>query len=625
MQIPRDLSRLGYSSAGVVIDVGKDVTDVVVGERVACAGESANHAEIISVPRNLVTRIPAKVGLQEAAFTAVGSIAIHAFRRSQSVTGNMVGVVGLGLVGQLVAQVAKASGCCIIGIDNREDRIKLAKAMGIEAATSDSVAVDGVHAYTEGRGLPAVIVCASGKDESVTRTSVEIASNGGRIVIVGDIPLRFDRQPLYEKELNIIMSRSYGPGRYDPAYEITGIDYPWQYVPWTENRNMVEFLRLLENGKVAVRKLIGGIFRVEHAMEAYLALGETTKPAVLLEYSSDATNRGTGIARAIQIRRPSQSGRRIGVTLIGASSFARDTLLPTLLENKSLFLSAVVSKSGVAARNFAERFGAHVASTDYAQILEDPATDLVVIANKHNEHASTAIRALRAGKIVFVEKPPCLNRSELRELLEAVKKTKGMLAVGFNRRYSPITRRARDIIGKRTDPMVINYRVNAGRVPADHWIHDPRVGGGRVVGECCHFFDFFAYLVRSEVTTINVTPLYPSERESASDNFVSTLRWSDGSITSLTYTSIGSPILPKERIEIFRGGLSVIIDDFKSLQSYGAGGESISMRQDKGHREEFRQLANFAKGEDSELTSFEESARSMEITFLVDEAMRKQK
>ena len=624
---------LGYSSAGVVMAVGKNVADINVGDRVACAGGGkANHAEVVAVPRNLVAKIPEGVSFEEGSFTTLGAIAMHGIRRAGRQFGETIAILGVGLLGQLAVQIAKAAGYKVIAIDKDSERIELAKKMGADLGLivgKDDIEKRALY-DTNGIGADAVVIYAATPGSEPTNLAMRLARKKGRIVVVGDVGMNLERSVLYEKELDFLMSTSYGPGRYDPLYEEKGIDYPIKYVRWTENRNMQAFLDLLKNMKVNVKPLISAIFPVEKAKEAYeLIVKDVKKPlGVVLKY--DPNQHVTSTGKIIPFKRTVEISSRIiegkiNVALVGAGRFAKATFLPLMSRIPDYNLRAVCSTKGINSKEVALKYNAQYYSTDYNEVLEDENIDLVIIATPHNLHYPMIVDAAKAGKAVYVEKPMCLSEEELDDIVKVIARTKVPLVVGFNRRYAPLAIRMRELLKQKQRPYLINYRVNAGYVPKTHWVQDPQVGGGRIVGECCHFFDFFNYIVESEVESICALGIPVDDTTVvANDNVVGTIKWADGSLTTLTYTALGHGDLPKERIEIYADKSSIVIDDFKNMELYGFKGKSIRMkRQDKGHHQELIELGKFLKNEESNIVSFQECVKAMKIAFEAEKLMKK--
>jgi predicted dehydrogenase/threonine dehydrogenase-like Zn-dependent dehydrogenase len=593
----------GYSCAGTVVQVGSGVTDLQVGDRVACAGAGkANHAEWVVVPRNLVVPVPDAVSLRDAASTTLGAIALQGVRRADPRLGEWVAVIGLGLLGQITAQLLSASGVQAIGSDLDPQRVAKASSLGMPHAfvSTDVQPLEEVRRLTQGHGVDAVIITAAAESDAIVQQAMELARLRGRVVVVGAVGLGLKRSPFYEKELDFLIARSYGPGRYDPRYEDKGLDYPYAYVRWTENRNMAEYLRLLAAGRVNFGALVEVEYPLEEAERAYAALQQPQgRPIAVVLCYPDAPQ-AAAPARRVTLRSSAPAGGRIRVALVGAGEFAKSAHLPNLQQLSALYhLRAVVSRTGSSARGVGEQFGADYVTADYDEVLADPDVDMVLIATRHHLHAGQAIRAAQAGKAIFLEKPMALNLEEL-ERLEAVLQETGVpFMVGFNRRFSLAARRAKEILVGCRGPLMVLYRVNAGYLPPDHWVHTEE-GGGRIAGEACHMFDLFQYLVSpARAVEVTCTPLVPkSERLLATDNISTTVRYDDGSVATLLYTALGTPDLPKEHVEIYADGTVLVLDDYRALRVYGSAGKGWkSSVQDKGHLEELRAFARHARGE----------------------------
>jgi predicted dehydrogenase/threonine dehydrogenase-like Zn-dependent dehydrogenase len=589
---------LGYSSSGIVLEVGRNVTDISVGDRVACAGAGyACHAEVIAVPRNLVCKIPDGVEFDEATFTSLGAIAMQGVRRAQVVLGDKVAVIGLGLIGQITCQILKASGAFVIGIDPMRERVDLARSLGADVCfVSGEDVVLQVERLTGGIGADAVIICASTTSSEPARQAMQMSRRKGRVVVVGAVGMELERSPFYEKELDFVISCSYGPGRYDPTYEEKGIDYPIGYVRWTENRNMQAFLDLLAGKKVEVKRLIDRVFPIEEASQAYDALGQEGRPVtVLFNYAAAPKPQ----LHRMELRPLTKVKQKVNVAVIGAGSFAQAYHLPNLKRIPFYSLRAIVTKTGANAKTLAEKYGAQYCSTDYKDVLSDGDVDLVLIATRHNLHAPLICEAAKAGKDIFVEKPIALTYEQCRDVYAAINDSGVNLTVGFNRRFAPLAQRAKVLMEEHHSPMVINLRVNSAGVPKTHWINDPVEGGGVILGEGCHFFDLISWLIGAEPRRIYAEMVSQNNAASVdAGNVVCTLSFEDGSIASLTYTTTGNESFPKERIEVFADSRVVVIDDFKELTVVGAGVKVEKLPQiQKGHFELIQEYGRLLRGE----------------------------
>jgi predicted dehydrogenase/threonine dehydrogenase-like Zn-dependent dehydrogenase len=616
---------LGYSAAGTVIAVGGQVDGFAIGDRVACAGAGvANHAEFIDVPVNLAVRIPEGLGTDLASTVALGAIALQGVRRASAALGETVLVVGLGLLGQITVQLLRASGCRTIGADPDRARVEAALAAGMNAAVEPGPEgyTAAVQRLTDGYGADAAIVSAATPAHEVINQAIAACRRKGRVVLVGDVGLHLDRDELYRKELDFFISTSYGPGRYDPAYEEAGEDYPLPYVRWTENRNMDAYLRLLASGRIDLDRLSRAVWPVADAAAVYAKLRtEGSKPLLtLLEYPLEAKPpENTILLRQVTARREAV---RIG--LVGAGSFAQAVHIPNLRRLGPAFeLRAVMSRTGTTASALAGRCSAAYATTDYNRLLADPEIDLVFIATRHHLHAELALAALQAGKHVFVEKPLALTATQLEaiERFYAERENGPLLLTGFNRRFSPAMTAARAALVGRTTPLVVNYRVNAGYVPPEHWVHGEE-GGGRNIGEACHIYDLFNFLSRADFASVQAVAATPASRQwRRDDNFTTTIRYADGSICTLTYTALGPAGYPKERMEIFADGLVISLDDYRSLSITGGSHRGWkSANADKGHVAELEALRDGLKSGTWPI-SLREQAAATRISFLVQQQL----
>jgi len=615
---------IGYSCSGIVIQVGKGVTDIQPGERVACAGAGiANHAEIVLVPRNLVVKVPEGCDLKAAASVALGAIAMQGVRRADPRLGEIVAVIGLGLLGQLTVQLLKVAGCRVIGFDLDRRRVAMAYQLGADKAfvSTEVDVLNEVRHLTNGHGVDATIITAASRSDAIVQQAMEITRKKGRVVVVGDVGLGLKRSPFYEKEIDFLISCSYGPGRYDERYEEKGLDYPYAYVRWTENRNMQEYLRLVAEGKVQVAPILEREYDVADAPRAYEELRTASeKPlGVLLRYPlNHLQGPASKLATKVVLQSRPISGK-IKIAVVGAGSFAKSMHLPNLQRLSHLYhIRAIVSATGSNVRFTAQQFGADYASTNYEDVLNDPDVDAVLICTRHNLHAQQAIQAIRAGKAVFLEKPMALNQAELDELVDVLKETNVPFTVGFNRRFSPAAIRARELITGRLNPLVVIYRVNAGYIPLDNWVHGEE-GGGRIIGEACHMFDLFNYFTGAEVESLDVSAISPAtEHISSRDNFVATLKYTDGSICTLIYTALGAPEVPKEYIEIHCDGKTLVIDDFRELRVYGSKAKGWKGPQDKGHLRELEEFGQAVLNGNTWPIPLDQLVRATEISFLVD-------
>jgi predicted dehydrogenase/threonine dehydrogenase-like Zn-dependent dehydrogenase len=585
----------GYSAAGTVVEVGREVEGIRVGDRVACAGAGiANHAEFIDVPVNLVVPVPDNLSFDAAATVTLGAIAMQGVRRAQPTLGETVVVVGLGILGQITAQLLTANGCRVIGTDIDEKRLAIAQQNGLDKGLNAGRGdlVDTVLRLTDGFGADAVIITAASSSDAIIAQAFQFCRRKGRVVVVGDVGLHIARADIYPKEIDFLISTSYGPGRYDPVYEEEGLDYPLAYVRWTENRNMQEYLRLLAAGRISLANMLRDPYPIDRAEEAYAALkGEGEKPLlVLLAYPE----RAEAAQKTVRIAPPAAKSGRIRLALVGAGGFAQGMHLPNLGKLQDKFETrTIVSRTGLSARSIASRFGVANASTDFDAVLQDPEIDLVLIATRHDLHAPMTLKALQAGKHVFVEKPLAMSEQDLAPIVAFYDKNPNgpLLMTGFNRRFSPAVSEAKRLLAGRTSPILVDYRMNAGYIPPDHWVHGAQ-GGGRNIGEACHIYDLFNALTGSEPVDVHAMSIVPKSKYwRRDDNFVASVRYADGSVCTLTYTAMGAKSYPKERAEIFVDGKVISLDDYKQLTVEGGKGGWKSVTMDKGQLQELQALA----------------------------------
>jgi predicted dehydrogenase len=589
---------VGYSSAGEVIELGAGASGFEIGEQVACAGGGhANHAEIVRVPINLCAKVPDGVSLQAASLTTVASIALHAIRLAEASIGDRIAVIGSGLVGQLAARLLQAGGIDVVVLDIDPARVERSRAAGAaHAFVADDDAQHRVLEATGGVGVDAVLVTAAAPSNEPLLTAAAVTRDRGTIVLVGSVPVDFPRAPLYEKELLFRVSRSYGPGRYDREYEERGLDYPIGYVRWTEKRNMEAILALQASGRLHLDDVIDEVVPVEEAARAYERLiapiDQRPQGAVLLSYGpkedvpdEPVTRDAPARASAIGL---SGATPPIRIGLIGPGSFALRVLVPAFARSGAR-LELVGGGSGPSAETARREFDFARIAPNAAALIADESIDAVVIATRHSTHAELAIQALEAGKHVFCEKPLVLNRDELDAVISAADHAGRILAVGFNRRFSPMLRELRDFIAAADGALAASYRVSAGRLSADHWTHDLDEGGGRVLGEGCHFVDSLAFLAGAPVARVYAAGYgAPELPVQARDNVAIELTFANGSIGTILYVSAGSARVPKERVEAYASDRTAILDDYRALELFGKTGkrEVREKRQEKGHQQE---------------------------------------
>lgn len=618
---------LGYSASGIVVGVGDDVTEFSAGMRVACAGLGfASHAEMLSVPKNLCVRLPEGVSFDAGAFGTLGAIALQGVRLAEPTLGESVVVIGLGLLGQIAVQLLKANGCRVFGIDLDEKKVELALELGADGGSGSRTDVQRtVIEWSRGRGADAVLITAATQSNQPVELAGEISRMKGRVIAIGTVGLDIPRQLYFKRELTLKISMSYGPGRYDPEYEERGHDYPYGYVRWTEGRNIEAFLDLVAEGRVTVERLVTHRFPIEEGERAYqLITGEAKEPylGVLLHYDT-----GRELARRVEIRKPTAqvtAAPAVRLGLIGAGNYAKTMLLPNF-KAAGVDFRAIATASGVSARDIGEKYGFQYCASGADEVIDDPEVNLVVIATRHDLHAELARRALLRGRHVFVEKPLALTDEELEGVLAAAADSDGQLMVGFNRRFAPLARAAREHFAGRSSPLSISYRVNAGRIPREHWAHDPREGGGRIIGEVCHFVDLMQFLTGAMTTRVYAESITSRNHEiTDEDSVFITLRFADGSNGSIAYVAEGDKAMPKERVEIFGDGKSFVLDDFRSATGYRNGREeSTKLRnQDKGQANEVKAVCAIVLEGKRAPIALDDLAATTRATFRIRESLR---
>jgi predicted dehydrogenase/threonine dehydrogenase-like Zn-dependent dehydrogenase len=603
---------VGYSVSGVVIARGEGVRQFEIGDRVAAAGGGlAYHAEYVDVPVNLVVKIPGDLPFREASTVTLGAIALHGTRRADLKLGEYCVVMGTGILGLLSIQILKAAGVRVIAIDPDERRLQIARELGAEFALNPTKEdpVKTVENYTSGYCADAVLFTASTGSSEPLSQSFRMCRRKGRVVLVGVSGMEIDRKDMYAKEIDFIISTSYGPGRYDPDYEEKGIDYPYSYVRWTENRNLAEYLRLLSSGLVNLDKMLEKVFPIDQVKEAFESLEDPQNKPLLILLDYGVPDPGSFEEQGGQKREvrtgPDLSGRDIlNVALIGTGNFAKNMHLPNLSKLQGKFrLYAVADKSGPASKSTAEQYGASCATTDPVEIFKDEKVDLVLICTRHDSHGPLVLQALEHGKHVFVEKPLATRLEELEKIEDFYQGdkpgTRPLLFVGYNRRFSKYAGEIRSHLIGRIGPAILTYTMNAGYIPPDQWVHE---NGGRIVGEACHIIDLFHYLVDEPVVSLSTESIHPEKGKfSASDNKSMIFKFRDGSLATLVYLANGNPDYPKERLEVHFDEKTIVLNDFKSLEGFGLALPSMkSSTPEKGHFEEWIQLHKSLKNPGSE-------------------------
>ncbi len=612
-------SALGYSTAGEVIAVADDVTEFKVGDRVACGGVSASHADVVSVPKNLCVKVPENVDLKYAAFTTIASIAVQGIRQADLRMGENCLIIGMGLIGQMTSKILSASGIRPIGVDVSDAQVEQSKAVGIQDVYNRNTPgiEDLIMKFSNGNGVDSVIITAGTSSLDPVELAGAVARKKAKVVIVGAVPTGFNRANYYKKELDLRMSMSYGPGRQDPTYEDKGIDYPIGYVRWTENRNMQSYLELIAAGKLDISGLISHTFKLEEAPEAYNMILSRSEAfnGVVIQYEE-----GVPSSR-LELASKSFPASEPNVGMIGAGNFAQGTLLPNMKDHCNFV--GVATGRGNMSKYVGEKYKFNYCAESASEVFEDKNVNTIVITTRHDSHAEYVIKGIEAGKHVFVEKPLAMNEEELESIREAynntAKENPVQVMVGFNRRFAPPVQEVKKLFVDE-QPKSIMMRVNAGVVPPDHWVNDPKVGGGRIIGEGCHFIDLAMYLAGNKITAVSASAM--QDANGLNNTVVVNLEFANGSVASVSYFSNGSKSVAKEYIEVFCGQTVAIIDDFRSLTISGGKNAVKKFKQDKGHAEELKQFFGAIKTGKPQPISFEDCYVSSLATLKVLESIR---
>ena len=607
---------LGYCNSGVVAAVGKGVSEVKVGDRVASNG---NHAEYVSVPQNLVAKIPDVVPDEDAAFTVIGAIGLQGIRLVNPGFGETVAVIGLGLIGQITAQLLKANGCRVIGIDRDRKKLELAAANGIITMSADgnNDPVKFVQSLTDSNGADAVIITASSKDNSIIAQAANMSRKRGRIVLIGAVGLNISRADFYEKELSFQVSCSYGPGRYDPSYEQKGNDYPIGYVRWTEKRNFEAVLNALATGQLNVKPLITERIPVNDYQKVYGNMSDPNLVAGILTYDSTAA-----ADRKIVYTQGTFAGKKGVLGVVGAGNFTGAMVLP-LLKKLEAPIKMIASSGGLTGTTLAKKFGIAASTTDYREILKDKEIDTVVITTRPFQHAAMVMEALEAGKHAFVEKPLAIRYDELDELIDVYSRSNTSVSVGFNRRFAPLAVKMKNLLGGSEAPINIVATMNAGFIPHEMWMHDMEVGGGRIISEACHFIDLCSYLAGSLVEAVCMNSLGTNPAENT-DNVSILLRYQNGSNAVINYFSNGSKAYDKERVEVYSQERTLVMENWRKLTGYGFKNFSKdSSSQDKGHAAQFKLLMEHIKSGKGSIIPFEELINTTRASIAAVDSFKK--
>ncbi len=615
------LKALGYSSAGVVLASMDSAGKFQPGDYVACAGLGyASHAEVVCVPQNLVVKIPNGVDLEDASYATLGAIALQGLRQADPKLGDLVCVIGLGLLGQITSQLLRANGCQVFGIDVSQKMVNLANETGAAKGMlrNDPNLIAAVEQFTSGNGFDKVIITAAGQTNDPVELSGQILRKKGAVIVVGAVKMDIPRDPdFYRKELELKLSCSYGPGRYDVSYEENGIDYPYAYVRWTEQRNMEAFLQLIASKSIDIKPLTTHVFDIGKAVDAYdLILGKVVEPfvGILIKYQDNVSK---DLTRVIANSHPVQ---HVNVGFIGAGSFAQSYLIPNVKLHGSL--DTVVTRNGLNSKNVAQKFGFNHASSDSDSILNNPAIQVVFIATQHDTHAHYVLQCLNKGKAVFVEKPLAMNPDELSDVISTYNKlTSPALLVGFNRRFADISILAKEEFRGLDEPLVMNFRVNAGFIPKDHWTQTS-AGGGRIIGEICHFIDLMQFFTGSEPVKVYAECIdSKNSKQKNDDNISITLKFSDGSVGNLVYTANGDKALPKERFEIYGGNTVFVIDDFRKGFLYRNNKEKQIKTSGKGHKQEVEKFIKAVEAGHAMPITFRSMCLTTLTTFKIADAL----
>ena len=629
------LTPLGYSAAGVVIKIGAGLDEFSVGDKVAIAGGGyANHAEINFVPKNLCIKVPQNVSLDEAAFSTIGSIAIQGIRQAKIQFGEVIAVIGMGLIGLIASKILLAIGNNVIGIDIDPFKTDFARRCGIE-----NVAVFGkdeikslVMSMTNGFGVDAVLITTGTQNNTPVELAADIARDRARIVDIGITKIDLPRTAYYEKELEFIFSRSYGPGRYDANYEEKGIDYPIGYVRWTEKRNMESFLNLLSTGKLNIGDLITHRFKFEDAEKVYKGIMSNeikNTVGVIFEYKESGPLDLLETKVSYKPQKIAQAAvDKVIVGCIGAGNFAKTTLIPCLANNRNVILRGVATSSGISAKDAVIKFGFAYAASSAKDILEDESINTIIIATRHDLHSHFVIEGLKHKKNVFVEKPLAINENQLREVINIYKKAKEqgdspLLMVGYNRRFAPVSIKLKEFFSLRNFPLLMHYRINAGLIPRMNWIQNLEEGGGRIIGEVCHFIDYMIFLTDSLPTRVFATSIKSNNKDIPSwDNISINIEFQDSSIGNIIYTAIGDNIFPKEYIEVFGESSVGVIDNFSTLKLYKNQKKRTKMAfANKGHSNEIKKFVQHINGGQGSPIQFDELIAVSQVTFGIHKSL----
>ena len=609
---------LGYCNVGRVVAVGKGVTEFSVGDRVASNG---NHAEFVSVPKNLVAKIPDNVSDDDATFTVIGSIGLQGIRLLNPTFGETIVVVGLGLIGLVTAELLLANGCNVIGFDFDSEKIRIAKEKGVTVLNpSDGTdQVKFVESLTNGVGADGVIITASNKSDEIISQSARMCRKRGRVVLVGVIGLNISRADFYEKEISFQVSCSYGPGRYDEEYEMKGQDYPIGFVRWTEKRNFEAVLNSISKGNLEVGSLITDRIALLDYQKIYGDMSNSRSIASILEYPADFDEVST-----IEINKKSFEGKKGVLGIVGAGNFTSATIMPNL-KKINADVKFIASSGGLSSTTMAKKYGVANSTTNYKEMLEDKEVDLIFITTQHNTHARIVVESIKAGKNVFVEKPLALNTDELDSIIESYQKNNVNISVGFNRRFAPLAKKMKKALGSSITPINIVATMNAGFIPKDVWVHDMDIGGGRIIGEACHYIDLCSYLIGSKVIAVCMNAMGVNPKENT-DNASILLKYENGSNAVINYFANGSKGYSKERVEVYSQERTLVMDNWRKLKGYGFRGfSSAKSGQDKGHFNQFQALVTQQKNGGNPIIPFDEIVNTTRASFAAIDSLKEGK
>tara|TARA_X000000368_G_scaffold384316_1_gene342826 strand:+ start:17784 stop:19910 length:2127 start_codon:yes stop_codon:yes gene_type:complete len=608
---------LGYCNFGEVVGIGNNVENFKIGDRVVSNG---HHAEFVNIPSNLVSKVPNDVDDDQAVFTIVASIGLQGVRLIKPTFGETIVVSGLGLIGLITIQILKSNGCNVVGFDYDEEKVDLAKSFGISAYDINGKnPVKIIEDLTNGNGADGVIITASTKSNELISQSAQMCRKRGRVVLVGVIGLNINRADFYEKEITFQVSCSYGPGRYDQNYEQDGLDYPIGYVRWTEKRNFEAVLNAISNGLLNFKPLISQEVPIEDYQLIYTDISNTNSIASIINFNNENENISSNL-NTVTVSNKKLIVSKPVIGVIGAGNFTSSMILP-VLNKLGVQIKYIASSKGLSGTVLAKKYNINFSTSDYKKIIHDNEINATIITTKHNSHAKLVVESLSMDKHVFVEKPLAISSVELQKIKKSYEKSKGSLMVGFNRRFSPLTIISKELIGLKETPINVIATMNAGYIPKDSWVQDLKVGGGRIIGEACHYIDLISFLTSSKVKAVTMSGLGQNPSYN-SDNAIIILKYENGSQGVINYFANGNKSYPKERIEIFDSGKNIIIDNFRKISFYGYSKTSKKIRQDKGHYNQFKNWIHSIKSSGSSLIKFDEIINTTKASFAAIDSLK---